>query len=203
MPMRRIPHLLTGALAACLAATPAAAQTDYYARAGAQFMTPILRDDIVDPIEVRAGVAPQLVLGASVPLSPTARVGLELGAAFASFEADEEGLTRDAGSATLLSALLNLSGRLVGPVGWRAGLGTLTYLPGEDDGIFRRGGPTLLLAGGGADYRRPAFSGWDLMISARYDYHRFTTDELESRGFANTQSVHRVALTAGLARGLR
>ncbi len=25
---------------------------------------------------------------------------------------------------------------------------------------------------------------WDLMASARYDYHRFTTEEMEDRGFS-------------------
>jgi hypothetical protein len=44
---------------------------------------------------------------------------------------------------------------------------------------------------------------WDLMASARYDYHRFTTDELERRGFSQTQPVSRISLSVGLARGHR
>ena len=41
---------------------------------------------------------------------------------------------------------------------------------------------------------------WDLMTSLRYDFHRFTTDELERRGFSQTQGVSRVSLSVGLSR---
>ena len=41
---------------------------------------------------------------------------------------------------------------------------------------------------------------WDLMTSLRYDFHRFTTDELERRGFSQTQGVSRVSLSVGLCR---
>ena len=44
---------------------------------------------------------------------------------------------------------------------------------------------------------------WDLMVSARYDLHRFTTEELEQRGFSQAQGVSRVSLSVGLARGIR
>jgi hypothetical protein len=42
-----------------------------------------------------------------------------------------------------------------------------------------------------------------LLVSARYDFHRFTTDELKLRGFSQAQSVNRVSLSVGLARGIR
>jgi hypothetical protein len=42
---------------------------------------------------------------------------------------------------------------------------------------------------------------WELMASLRYDFHRFTTDELAARGFSGTQGVQRVSLSVGLARG--
>ena len=44
---------------------------------------------------------------------------------------------------------------------------------------------------------------WDLMVSGRYDVHRFTTDELEQRGFSQAQGVSRISLSVGLARGIR
>lgn len=46
-------------------------------------------------------------------------------------------------------------------------------------------------------------SSWDLMVSARYDFHRFTTDELERRGFSQAQGVSRISLSVGLSRGIR
>ena len=86
---------------------------------------------------------------------------------------------------------------------WRVGLGGLFYWPSEDRGIFLQGGPIRFLAGAGADWRRPVMPKWDLMVSARYDFHRFTTDELEQRGFSQAQGVSRVSLSVGLARGIR
>jgi hypothetical protein len=47
------------------------------------------------------------------------------------------------------------------------------------------------------------FPKWDLMGSVGYDFHRFTTEELRARGFAQSQGVSRVALSIGLARSTR
>ena len=41
------------------------------------------------------------------------------------------------------------------------------------------------------------------MASLRYDFHRFTTDELDQRGFSQTQGVNRVSLSVGLSRSTR
>ena len=84
---------------------------------------------------------------------------------------------------------------------WRAGVGLLRYWPANEQGIFLRGGSTRFLVGAGVDYRRPVFPRWDLMASLRYDFHRFTTDELAARGFSGTQGVQRLSLTLGLGRG--
>jgi hypothetical protein len=82
--------------------------------------------------------------------------------------------------------------------GYRAGA-EATFASGS----FLQGGPTKFIAGLGLDYRYPVMTKWDLMASARYDYHRFTTEELESRGFSQTQPVSRASLSVGLARGMR
>ena len=181
----------------------ASAQTHYYATGGVQYTSTLLEDNIFEPIDVRAGIGPLLTLGASRPVGTQAQAGLEVGLALTPLEAREGGLTRDLGSVTTLSALANLSGRISGPIGWRVGIGIVSYLGGSDAGIFQDGNPTRLLVGGGFDYRRAAFTGWDLMISARYDHHRFTTETLDRRGFANAHGVHRASVSAGLARRLR
>lgn len=190
-------------IAACLPAAAAAQTTDYYARGGVQYTSTLLEDDILDPIDVRGGLGPVLTVGVARPVGRQASAGLEASFALTPLEAREEGLTRDLGTVRTLSALANLSGRISGPLGWRAGLGVVAYLGGSDAGIFQDGNPTRLLVGGGLDYRRAAFTGWDLMISARYDHHRFTTETLDRRGFANAHGVHRVSLSAGLSRGAR
>ena len=57
--------------------------------------------------------------------------------------------------------------------------------------------------GAGVDYRRRIMAQWDIMASLRYDFHRFTNDELQARGYTQAQGVQRVAATIGLARGRR
>lgn len=200
---RVVPTLAVAAIAALAVPFSASAQTHFYAGAGVQYASTLLEDDIFEPIEVRGGIGPRLTAGVSHPVGAQARAGLEAGLALTPLEAEEGGISRDLGSVTTLSALANLSGTISGPLGWRVGLGVISYLGGSDAGIFQDGNPTRLLVGGGVDYRRPAFTGWDLMISARYDHHRFTTETLDRRGFANAHGVHRISLTAGLRRGSR
>lgn len=179
-----------------------AAQTDYYARVGAIGAGNLLRDVIVSEITVRQSIAPMLALGASVPIAPRYRVGLEASFSSGGFHSEEGGDETDLGTLRTGSLLLNLEGPITARIRWRAGLGGIMYWPADEEGIFAQGGATRLLAGGGVDYRRPVLARWDLMASARYDYHRFTTDELDLRGFSNSQGVSRISLSVGLARSL-
>ena len=178
------------------------AQTDYYARVGAMGFGNLLRDVIVSEITVKQSIAPMVALGASVPIAPKYRVGLEAAFESGGFHAEEDGADTDLGTLRSGSLLLNLEGPITSSVRWRAGLGTIMYWPGDEEGIFAQGGVTRWLAGGGVDYRHQVLTKWDLLASARYDFHRFTTDELKARSFSNTQGVSRVSLSVGLARSL-
>jgi hypothetical protein len=188
-----------------LAAGPGAlrAQTVYYARIGAIGASTLVRDVLGTEIGVRQGIAPVLAAGVSMPISPDYGAGLEATLASGGFDAEQNGGETDLGTLRTASVLLGLDGPIWRSVRWRAGLGGILYWPSEDRGIFLQGGPVLFLAGAGADWRRPVMSSWDLMLSARYDFHRFTTDELERRGFSQAQGVSRISLSVGLARGTR
>ena len=179
------------------------AQTDYYARAGAMWSSTLLRDVLVTEVTVEQSIVPMVALGASLPISPGYRAGLEATLTSGGLSAEQDGGETDLGTLRTASVLLGLDGPIWRAVRWRVGIGGLFYWPSEDRGIFLQGGPVRLLAGAGADWRSPVMSSWDLMISARYDVHRFTTDELERRGFSNAQGVSRVSLSVGLARGIR
>lgn len=183
-------------------ASPAglAAQTDYYVRAGAIGASNLLRDVIVSEITVRQSIAPMVALGASLPVASGYRVGLEATVTSGGFHSEQDGAETDLGTLRTGSLWLNLEGPIVDRVRWRAGAGALVYRPSDETGIFAQGGTTRWLVGAGADYRRPIMTRWDLMASARYDYHRFTTDELERRGFSQEQAVSRVSVSIGLAR---
>jgi preprotein translocase subunit Sec61beta len=180
------------------------AQVDYNARLGVTWATTLLRDDVINEIEVRQKLAPTLVLGAALPIAPLYRAGLELALATSGYRSEETGAsTVDLGTVRTSSITLGLEGPISRGLGWRAGAGLLRYWPTEEQGIFLRGGTTRFLAGAGIDYRRPILAQWDMMASLRYDFHRFTTDELEARGFSHSQGVQRVGVSIGLARGRR
>jgi hypothetical protein len=193
-----IPALLLAAGAGVLHA-----QTDYYARVGAVGASRLVRDFLESEISVRQSIAPMVSIGASMPISPGYRAGIEATVASGGLEAEQDGSETDLGTVRTGSLLLGLDGPIWRSLRWRVGLGGLSYWPSEDSGIFLQGGPIRFLAGAGADWREAVMSKWDLMVSARYDFHRFTTDELERRGFSQAQGVSRISLSVGIARGIR
>ncbi len=188
-----------------LAAGPGAlhAQTDYYARVGVVGASTLVRDVLGTEISVRQAIAPMVAIGASMPISPGYRAGVEATLSSGGFDAEQDGSATDLGTIRTGSVLAGLDGPIWKSIRWRVGLGGLFYWPSEESGIFLQGGPIRFLAGAGADWRRPVMPSWDLMVSARYDFHRFTTDELKRRGFSQAQGVSRISLSVGLARGIR
>jgi hypothetical protein len=195
-------------LFAVLMALPAAvstghAQTDYYARLGLTGSTKLIRDRIIQEIEVRSSLAPTLVLGAAVPFAPTYRAGLEATLTTSGYHARELDTDSDLGTLRTASLVLGIDGPIAGRLGWRGGVGLIGYFPTEDKGIFLRGGSTRFLIGGGIDFRPALLRQWDLMMSLRYDFHRLTTEELTARGFTGSQGVQRISASVGLARGHR
>lgn len=186
------------------AAAPVHAQLDYYARVGATGSSALVRDVLFEPFETTPGIAPTLVGGISIPVGTENRLGIEGTIVSGSLNAaaEDSGEDVDLGRLTTISAMANAEGAIAGPFNWRVGIGLIKYLPSEDAGLFAQGGPIRYFVGGGVDFRRPTFGNWDLMISARYDVHRFTTEELRDRGFTQAQGVQRGSLTFGLARSL-
>lgn len=179
----------------------AEAQTDFYARLGLTVATQLLKDDILQEIEVRQSLAPTLAVGISLPFTPLYGAGLEAAVTSSGFHSTEMGSETDLGTLRTASIMLGLDGPVWQRLRWRAGAGLLSYWPADDRGIFLRGGSTRFLVGAGLDYRQPVLPRWELMVSLRYDFHRFTTDELVARGFSGTQGVQRVSASVGLARG--
>ncbi len=194
--------LITAIMAGSVA--PLRAQVDYNARLGVTWATALLRDNVFNEIEVRQKLAPTLALGAALPIAPLYRAGLELTLTTSGYQSKETGVpTLDLGSLRTSSLSLGLDGPVSPGVRWRAGAGILRYWPSERRGIFLRGGTTRFLVGAGVDYRHPVMAQWDIMASLRYDFHRFTNDELQARGFTQSQGVQRVAAAIGLARARR
>lgn len=187
-------------LAVLAGPAPLAAQTDWYARAGATWASTLFTDEILDEITVRPAIAPTLAVGASLPIAPRYRAGIEASITSGGYDAREGGITTDLGTLRVATVLLQLEGPVVDRLTWRAGVGALVWMPSDETGIFQRGGESRAVVGAGADYRIPAFRGLDLVAAARWDAHQFSTDELRIRGYSNSQLVHRVGLSLGVAR---
>jgi hypothetical protein len=190
------------AAALLLLALPAglSAQARVTARVGAAWSSTLVEDEIRadESIDLQAGIAPTLLLGADLPLTPKNRVGVELALARSDAEVDEGGATSTLTSLTTATLTLGFDGQLRAPFRLRAAFGAIKYLPGEETGVFREGGPWRWVAGAGVDWSRPLNDRLSLTAGLRYDYHRFTTDALRDQGFANPEAVHRVALTIGV-----
>ncbi len=180
---------------------PVAAQTRVAAGVGGTWSSTLVTDQIVNPVNVRASLAPTLSLEATIPSGPRYRVGIAAAITLGSVHAEENGVTTDLGGLRTGSIQLIAEGpAMLRHLYWRAGVGLLAYWPGRKEGLFLQGGPTRLMGSFGLDYRLPWRDGWEWTASARYAYHRFTTAQLQSRGFSQAQDVHRLGLQVGAAR---
>ncbi|MEO8201920.1 MAG: hypothetical protein ABI679_15420, partial [Gemmatimonadota bacterium] len=159
------------------------AQIRASARVGATWSSTLISDQIIQPIDVKAGIAPTLSLGISIPSGKKYRLGLEAVFSSGSVKASENGSDTDLGSIRTATVLLGAEGPLmIRNLYWRAGVGLMKYFPSEKEGLFRQGGPTRLTGNFTAEYRRPLSPGWEAVAALRYGYHQFITRELEAAG---------------------
>jgi len=199
LPAMRI--LNTSLILLALTTTASAQQVRLGARIGATWSSTLMKDVIIAPITVKAGIAPTLALSASIPGGRKYRLGLEAVFSTASVKATENGIDTDLGSLRTASLLLGAEGPLmVRDFYFRIGVGLLKYLPSEKTGIFQQGGPTRIIGNFTAEYRKSLRPGWEWVVAARYGLSSFTTKELQSRGFTRSQAVHRAGLEVGVVK---
>jgi hypothetical protein len=181
-------RLFTTTLAlAALFPAALAGQARYSVGFGVMGGTKLAEDRIFQNISIAQRLAPTVTIGASLPVSARERAGLELSLGFPAV---------DGPSYRTLGFSAGVDGPMLGPLRYRFGAGLTKYLA-DKEGIFRQGGPLLLLLTLGSDYHVFSRKKVGLVARLRYDYQRFSTDELRSSGFARTQDVHRLGL--GLA----
>lgn len=192
--MRPLTHAL--ALMALLA-TPLAAQTRYSFGVGAMGGTKLATDRIFQDIDVTQGIAPTVTLGASLPVSARERAGIEVALGFGKTRIKEQGFSAyDGVKYKTLGFNLGVDGPMLRKLRYRFGAGLVKYLA-DKEGIFRQGGPLLLSLSLGSDYPIVTTGKVGAVARLRYEYQRFSTDELRTLGFSRTQDVHRLGL--GLA----
>jgi hypothetical protein len=178
--------------------SPLAGQARYDLTLGAMAGTRLLKDRIFQDIEVTQAIAPTITVGASLPVSAHERAGLEVGLGLGKSRIKEAGFpTVDGPGFRDLSITAGITGPLISHFTYRGGAGLLKYFP-DKEGIFLRGGPLLLVITGGVDYHFRVHGPLGLVARLRYDYQRFSTDELQAAGFSRNQDVHRLGLGLGI-----
>ncbi len=186
----------TLALAALLPAA-LAGQARYSFGVSAMGGTKLAEDRIFQNITISQKVAPTFTLGASLPVSARERAGLEISLGIGKTQIKEDGFSKvDGDSYKTLGFTAGVDGPLFHQLRYRFGAGLMKYMA-DKEGIFRQGGPLLLTLSLGTDYHIVNAGKMGLAARLRYEYQRFSTDELRFAGFARTQDVHRLGL--GLA----
>ena len=177
---------------------PLAGQVRYSVTLGATGGSCLVRDRIFQDIKVQQSIAPTVTLGATVPVSRRERAGLEVALGFAGTRIEERGFPSvDGPGFRTLSLTAGVEGPLHSQLTYHAAAGFVKYFA-DRAGIFRQGGPRLLVLAGGVDYHLPFRGPVGLLARIRYDFQRFSTDELRATGFLRTQDVHRIGLGLGL-----
>jgi hypothetical protein len=181
--------LLLVALVAVRPAGRLAAQVSVHLGVGARYGTPLIRDSIVVPIELRPAIAPTLLLSVHDDLRGPWTADATLDVTPTPLRRFESGTTYDAGSVTTVAFTVGVRRTFRTGITARFAVGGLAYA-GSGDGPFRDGSGLMPLGSVAASYDIRGFS-----VEARYDVHRFITRALQDMRFNNPRVVHRVALS--------
>jgi hypothetical protein len=176
-------------LAAAWPSDRLAAQFSVHLGAGARYGTPLIRDSIVVPIELRPAIAPALLLSVHDDLRGRWTVDATLDVTPTPLRRFESGTTFDAGSVTTLAFTVGVRRKFRTGITARFAVGGLAYA-GSKDGPFRDGSGLMPVGGVAGSYEIRGFA-----VELHYDVHRFITRALQDMRFNNPRVVHRVALT--------
>jgi hypothetical protein len=177
------------------------AQVSFHLAAGVRHTSTLVHDSIVGPIDLRPTLAPTFLLGVRSELKPHWSADATLDVSPSGLRRHEAGESFDAGSFTAIAFSVGLRREVAGGVAARAGVGGLIY-SADRTGVFREGSGGLFPLGTLAATYTPRFGArHHVELEARYDLHRFITRALRTEGYADSRTVHRVALVARIGWG--
>lgn len=190
------PRITTLVVAGLVIGVRLSSQASFHATVGARYTSPLVHDSIVTPLDVRAAVAPALVVALDLPLDGP--WNLELLADLATSPVRRH----DAGGATTpitrvwtIGLGLGLRRRLESWLDSRLAVGALKYVPTASVGLFRDGGGSVIPYGSLAfDVAPPIAVRHRVALEFAGDLHRFLTPALRSVGFIDSRVVYRVTL---------
>jgi hypothetical protein len=162
--------------------------------------TALVTDQLGGPVSLGTGVPVTAALSLAHPIGTGYRALVEVRAGRGSLHAENNGESSTIPGLTTVGVMLLVDGPLANRVRWELGAGLLSYRPSERSGVFGQGGPTPWLLGAGLNWTRPLSGSFDLVANGRYDFHQFRSRQLDSRGYTQYQSVHRLGLGVGIER---
>lgn len=183
-----------------LVAAPLGAQTTARLTVGGTVGTALVTDELGGPVSLGTGVPVTAALALAHPIGTGYRALVEIRAGRGSLHADSNGERSTIPGLTTVGIMLLVDGPLANRVRWELGAGLMKYRPSERSGVFSQGGPTPWMVGAGLSWTRPLSGSFDLVANGRYDFHQFRSRQLDSRGYTQYQSVHRLGLGVGIER---
>ncbi len=179
------------------------AQTEVSVALGVTGWTPLVHDYVVQSIDAKPSPGPTIALGIGHSIAPRYTAGVTVSYSSSALRGNYGTTSSDLGHVRTFTAMGTVGGHVSGALHWQAGAGFLHYFHDSQAGFLAGSGTTRLLMGGGLNFRRPMLAHWDLLATANYDFHRFSSPDLRSHGYTQSQGVQRIALLLGLARGAR
>jgi hypothetical protein len=184
-----------------LCPTAVGAQVAVGLRIGAVGSSNLVRDSVVEALDVRPQVAPQLGLRVSIPVGKRYTFGGDLAVSRSDLRANGDTASTTVTALTQWAPGVFLRAALLPWLGAEARIGALIYDPKQTVGtLFADGAPIEPLLGLGVTMERALGSRLVAAVFVQYDAHRFTTTSLRARGFTGETTVHRVALGLSLSR---
>ncbi|MGH7537210.1 MAG: hypothetical protein ACREMF_01130 [Gemmatimonadales bacterium] len=172
------------------------AQASVHAALGARYTSTLVHDSIVNPLDVRADLAPALTVALDLPLDGPWKLEVLADVATSPVRRhDASGATTSITRVWTVGVGLGLRRRLESWLEGRAAVGGLKYLPTESIGLFGDGGGNVIPYGSLAfDVAHAAAFRRRVGLELTGDVHRFLTPALRGAGFTDSRFVYRVTL---------
>lgn len=183
-----------GLLTAC-PTIPLQAQVSVHATLGARYTSTLVHDSIVEPLDVRADLAPAFSAGADLPLSGPWRLDLLADVSTSPVRQHRtDGTSAPITRVWMVGVAVGLRRRLESWLHGRLAVGALKYLPAASIGLFRNGASITPYGSLAFETAPPPLARRGLAVELGGDLHRFLTPALRNDGFTDGRPVYRITL---------
>lgn len=175
---------------------PAGAQISFSVIAGAVVWSDLVRDSIVERIDVDSEVSPALGIAVGESVARGRAVQFRLTVSRGDVIRRERDTSTEVTTLLTWNPSLTFAQKIAGPLSARASIGLIIYAPSDRQGnLFQGDSPVRPTLGIGLSVATKVF-GKDSSFGIDLDAHQFSTAALRSQGFAGHSTVRRVWIGA-------